>query len=113
MLTKTVSSLLIFSLLSCSTTLVSKKKPFENENFKVGKYHQFQTDDGEYYGKIDSISQDKIYLSYKEKPKEVVEIIKIKKAKKYSVGKTIIYPVLGYTALTSAALLLLLNHGGE
>lgn len=113
MIKKAFSSLLIFSLISCTTTLVSKKKHFEKENFKVGKYHQFKTDDGEYYGKIDSISQDKIYLSYKEKPKEVVEISKIKKAKKYSVGKTIIYPVLGYTALTSAAFLLLINYGRE
>lgn len=69
--------------------------------------------DKKYYGKIDSISQDKIYLSYKNKPKEIVEINQIQKAKKYSVGKTIIYPVLGYTALTYAAILLLINYGRE
>ncbi|MFC6266901.1 hypothetical protein [Frigoriflavimonas asaccharolytica] len=104
---KIFSFLVLLSLFSCTTTLVSQRKPFQKENFKIGKYHQFKTENKEYYGKIDSISQEKVYLSYKSNPKEVVEISQIQKAKKYSVGKTLAYPIIGYAVLATTAIIIL------
>lgn len=94
---------------ACTSIIVSEKKPIENANLKIGRFHFIDTDKEKFYGKIDSISTDEIYLSDKKKNLYVIEKSKIKKIKKYSIGKTILYPILGYVTLTSVVIILITN----
>lgn len=95
--------------ISCTSNIVSWKKPYEDKNLKLGRFHFVETENNKFYGKIDSISKEKIFLTDKKKNLYEIEKSKIVKIKKYSIGKTIAYPILGYATLTAAVLILITN----
>lgn len=93
---------------ACTTRIVSENKPIENANLKVGKFHFINTDKEKFYGKIDSISTDKIYLSDKKNNKFEIKKSEVKTIKKYSVGKSIAAPILIYGGVALTGLILIM-----